>query len=444
MRPLHWSDARTRWVILAMAIALRAAYAIAIHGTSFAESLHCDNARYDEQSDGILRGDHDLETQLFITAPLYSYLQAAFKWSFGAHWLPAISLFQLLMSALSVVALWSIARDLFDRRVALVAAAAYCVYPPTLLWVVNPAQETLFQCFLLFFVRAYLDVLARPSVPNTLRAATLFAITFLTKSHILLFTPFLLLHWWWVAGGAALSRGARIGFFLLVCGLFTLPYGLLNLRLHGMYVISSTGQGGHFLTGHNDDTYLYIVDPPPLGSAEHRRIHHMDYLVLRELADTLDVLPHKADQALMLETGLRWCADNPGRFALLTLYDFAYFLLPGVNPNHYPFGKWAAMFALALPVYLLAYAGLWMALRERFRTHGWMLGIWLAMVIFSCVFFVQNRFRTITLEPLYLAYASFALLRLAHRLFRGRVGFVRDPIAAAEWPSRDNGQVTHG
>jgi hypothetical protein len=37
------------------------------------------------------------------------------------------------------------------------------------------------------------------------------------------------------------------------------------------------------------------------------------------------------------------------------------------------------------------------------------------MVLFSVVFYVQNRFRTITLEPFYLIYAAYAATLLAER-----------------------------
>jgi hypothetical protein len=38
------------------------------------------------------------------------------------------------------------------------------------------------------------------------------------------------------------------------------------------------------------------------------------------------------------------------------------------------------------------------------------------MVIFSVVFYVQNRFRVITIEPFYLIYASFGLSHIVHKI----------------------------
>ena len=48
-----------------------------------------DAIRYIEQSDGILAGDYNLEAKLFITAPLFSYIFAAFKWIFHSNYVVA-------------------------------------------------------------------------------------------------------------------------------------------------------------------------------------------------------------------------------------------------------------------------------------------------------------------------------------------------------------------
>jgi hypothetical protein len=262
-------------------------------------------------------------------------------------------------------------------------------------------------------------------------AAVLFAITFLTKSHILLFAPFIPLYWWMNASTTSYRKAAHLTLFVSISLASTLPFGLYNLQRHGMYVLSSTGHGGHFLTGHNEDVYRFIVDPPQLGSPEHRRIFNMDYAVMHEIADTLLTLDHKGKQDLYLAKGLEWCRANPDKLVELSLYDLYYFLLPGLNPHHYGFLNWLAMFALSFPLYLFAYAGIGLALRENFRPHSWILGLLLAMVAFSVVFYVQNRFRTITLEPYYIIYGSFAALRLAQRLgLQRRWPVLADPVKA--------------
>jgi len=353
---------REAWIFLAFLV-VRVAYTLATRHMEL--GLERDVDRYEMLSERILAGDHDMETWLFIVAPFYPYLQAAFKFVFGGHWQLPLLVLQLLMGAWSGVVLHRIARRMFDDRVALV-------------W-----------------------------------AAVLFALTFLTKSHILLFAPFLALHWWLNMKEPPARKAAHLALYVTVCFAFTLPHGLYNLQRHGIYVLSSTGQGGHFLTGHNDDAYAYLVDPPPLGSAEHRRLLNMDYTVIRELRDTVATLPHGEKQRVWMQAGLEWCRENPRKLMVLLAYDLYWFLLPGVNYNLYSFGNWLLMFAASAPVYLFAYPGLWIAWRRSLRKHAWMAGLFASMVIFSCVFYAQNRFRTITLEPYYIIYASFALLRFA-------------------------------
>ncbi|MBK8613979.1 MAG: glycosyltransferase family 39 protein [Flavobacteriales bacterium] len=407
------SERRTELLIFLLFLAIRGVFLVVTSNMGL--ELDRDNVRYDKQSTGILNGDFDLETQYFITAPFYPYTQALFKLLFGGYWTLALGAVQLLLCALTGVYLRRIALLLFDRRVALVATVLYAVFPLTLLWVGTRAQDMPFQIALIFALHALMKAVRADDLRRTLLAASLFAITFLIKSHILLFAPFIPLYWWLNMKATPTRRTLHIGVYVATCFVFTLPYGLYNLKKHDMYVISSTGQGGFFLVGHNDDVYRFIVDPPPLGSAEHRRIFNMQYRIMDDLADTLATLPHKQRQEVMLQAGIDWCRKHPSELAELSAYDLFYFLLPGVNPHHYTMMNWLAMLAISLPIYLLAYAGLIMALREGFRVHSWILGLLLSMIAFSVVFYVQNRFRTITLEPFYLIYAAFATVRLARR-----------------------------
>lgn len=406
-------DRRTeRWIFVAF-LMVRLAFILVSNKLHL--DLDRDNERYDQQSTAILQGNFDLETPLFITSPFYSYYQALHKLVFGGHWRSSLGLVQLLLNCFSGVVLFRIAQRLFDRRVALLSAAIYCVFPLTLLWVNTLAQDMPFQLHLIFFIHALQLMIERRTWKWTLVAASLFALTFLTKSHILLFAPFIPIIIWTNMQGDRMARMKHILLFVAMSFVWTLPYGLYNLRKHDMYVLSSTGQGGHFITGHNEDVYTFIVHPPPMGSPEHRRIFNMDYMILRQLEDTLRNLPHKEKQRLYLQEGLRWCRENPGKCAELSAYDLYYFLLPGVNYHHYSRMNWLAMFICSLPLYVLAYLGIVRALRADFRKHQWILWLVVSMVLFSVVFYVQNRFRTITLEPYYIIYASASAVWLMDR-----------------------------
>ena len=405
MKNAAWPDVRLeRWIFISFLLVR-----IVFIGVSekFGLELDRDSILYDRQSTAIIEhGDFDFQALQFTMAPLYSCYQAVHKLIFGAYWKWSLGLVQLLLCSFTGVILFRTAKRLFDRATAIVSAAVYCVFPLTLVWVNTFAQDMPFQINLIFFVYVLMIALEKDSWKWTAFAASLFAITFLTKSHILLFAPFVPLMMWVNMRGTAMRRVAHAGLFALISFAFTLPYGLYQYNKHGQYVLSSTGQGGHFLWGHNEDTYRFIVDPPPLGSDEHRRILNMDFLVVRELKDTLATVGVKERQAIFMDAAMKWCRANPAKVRKLAAYDLWYFLFPGVNYHLYSFTNWLVTFLLSLPIYVLAYIGIYQALRANWRKHLYLVGLIVCMLVFSVGFFVQNRFRTITLEPYYIIYAS--------------------------------------
>jgi len=64
-------------------------------------------------------------------------------------------------------------------------------------------------------------------------------------------------------------------------------------------------------------------------------------------------------------------------------------------------------FLTSLPIYLFAYIGIIQSLRTNFRKYSWILFLFITMLLFSVIFYTQNRFRTITLEPVYILFAVF-------------------------------------
>ena len=93
--------------------------------------------------------------------------------------------------------------------------------------------------------------------------------------------------------------------------------------------------------------------------------------------------------------------------------------MPGVNLAWYPFSQWLLSLIVSTPVYILGYIGIIRSLRQDFKRHIWVLGLVLSLLAFSTAFYVQNRFRTITLEPSYLMYAAATTSYLLHK-FSGR------------------------
>jgi hypothetical protein len=81
-------------------------------------------------------------------------------------------------------------------------------------------------------------------------------------------------------------------------------------------------------------------------------------------------------------------------------------LVPGVSYRHYEFKYWLFSFLISLPIYVLAYISIIIELKRNWQISSFIFYLVVAMLIFSVVWYVQNRFRTITIEPFYIIYSS--------------------------------------
>ncbi len=366
--------------------------------------------RYDEQSNNILLGKFNLETTLFITAPLYSYFVALLKYIFMDSYSHVLKFFQILLSALSVIFLTKTAQVIFERHnISTLCGAIYAVSPITLYFTHIFGQESIFQSLFvitIYFISKYLRF---NNKNDLILFSILFSFALLTKSHILLIIPFLLI-------GIIVAKGANYKSFVdiitisSIIFLLTLPYGIYNKITNGVYVISSSGLGGHFLTGHNDDTYTYLVDSPPRDTAEYSRLKGMDYVIFRHLAPKLEGLNHAQKQVLYLHEGFDWIYNNPLKAIKLLLVNLKDFLMPGFNIQHYPFKAWLTALIISTPIFIFAYIEIVRNCIKNYKEHTPILSIFLGMLLFSLGFYTQNRFRVITLEPFYVMYASASLI----------------------------------
>ena len=269
-----------------------------------------DAVRYIEQSDGILAGDYNLEEKLFITAPLFSYIFAGFKWIFHSNYVVALEAFQILLSGASAVFLMCTANATFKNRMtSLLTGLAYGLYPVTLYYVHQFSQESIFQSLFIISIFYFSVYLNQGRLNSLLKFSLIFSLALLTKSIILLTLPFLMLSIL-IKFGFTKKNFSHITCCLFVVFLMTLPYGLYNKAVNGSYVVASSGQGGHFLTGHNDDFYVYVTDPPPRDSLEYIRLLHMDYKVFNDLEPKIKGKDHKFQQEAYLKAGIEWSLDN--------------------------------------------------------------------------------------------------------------------------------------
>ncbi len=363
-----------------------------------------DFERYNTFSDNILAGNFNLETRLFITAPLFPYALALAKLAFGGNWFAGLGFFQILISSASVVCLAAAANLIFCKRsVAITAGILYALCLPTIYYAHLPSQESLFQSFFVIAFYGLCRYNFHPSLLNIAVFAIPFTLALLTKSHVILMVPL-------VAALILLKARpfkamiADASILIVIIGLLTMPYGLYNLKANGSYVISSSGSGGHFLTGHNDDFYQWLVNTPPKESAEFKRLHQMNFQVYSE-----DGIPasatHSQRQSIYMQRGIAWARENPGKTLNLILHNLGNHLQPGYSLRFQTLPNWLAAMAFNLPIYVLAYIELAKHLKSPKR-HWPAYIVFATMIIFATVFYAQNRFRLITVEPIYVLYAS--------------------------------------
>ncbi|MCL4479023.1 MAG: glycosyltransferase family 39 protein [Deltaproteobacteria bacterium] len=373
-----------------------------------------DNLRYNHLSNQILAGNFNLNIGIFIVAPLYPYLEAFVKLLTGNHWIIGMIFVQIILFSLSGIYLYLIAELLFEeysRRIPLLSAFIYLIFPMTMWFVGTFSQEMLFQSLFIITIYYLLKALKEQNLKSLITSAFLYLLTFLTKSHILLFSPFIVLIIFISMNTTKIRKLVYSLMFGGICLLFTLPYGLYNLRVNGVYTFSTNGADFFFYTGNNESTYKFLVATPSINSSEYKWLASMSWIP----SDAVK------DRKLYIIKALQWIKDNPRKFIELKKVDLFQFLTPGVSYKHYPFNKWLQSFIVSLPIYLFGYLGIIIALTKDFRKHVWILSLFLTMIIFSVGFYVQNRFRTITIEPFYIVYSAFGIWYFLKQIPLGKI-----------------------
>ncbi len=376
------------------------------HGADFTN-------RYDILSDNILNGEYNLNQEIFIISPLLPYLLAFFKFLFGSNWFIYFSGFQILLSSLSAVYLSSSAKIIFSNRsIALVAGVIYSIMLTCVYYVHLPGQESIFQSlFIISFYYISLYMVCRDTKSISLFALT-FTLALLTKSHIILSLPF----WIFIILRGNFSINKKILHLLissLILILLTMPYGIYNQKVNGLYVISSSGGGGHFITSRNDDFYKLLVKTPPKDSEEYKRLLRQEFPAM-DRDNFPPGLTHKELQRAYMLKGFKWIYANPLKEVQLITYNLINHLRPGTAFRYHSTQRNLLALLFNLPIYLFAYLQLARSTKQASK-HLPAYTVFFTMILFSILYFSQTRFRVITVEPIYIIYAAPAITKYLRR-----------------------------
>lgn len=373
--------------------------------------LFVDSHRYDNLSTKIINGDTNMDIVAYLSAPLYPYTLALIKKINLEHWQLIAVAYQFLLVALSAVFIYKITKLLFkSENTATLSAVIYIFYPMT--WWLNftLTQETSFQCFFIFFCYFFLKSLDNKKTLTTLIASSCFALSLLTKSHILMLIPFLILIYLY---GKSYKQ---LLIFLACVFVWTIPHGMKNYFEHGVYTYSSHGNASLFLLGHSDQTYPCLLeragemdDFSALG-CDPSFVFDRTYNF--ENYGKVNALSVKERNSVRMKIAFDWIKNNPRKFVELKVFGLKRFIMPGLDYLQYKFSYWILSFISGLLLYIPAYIILYKKLKDQPQMHLITVALILVSAAVFIVFFPINRFRVITMEPMLCVYAAVAYARL--------------------------------
>jgi hypothetical protein len=244
-----------------------------------------------------------------------------------------------------------------------------------------------------------------------------FSLTFLTKSHILLFSPFIPVIIIFKKNINVKNKMQFIFTFVFISLISTLPYGIYNLINNKTYTISSGGIGGSFLIGNNDEAYQNHIKLNEITIEQKERFRNVNYKIFHDLKLQIKDKNPKEIQNLYFHEGLKWIKENPNLAIELKMNHAKRFFTPGISKYWHSYEKWLAALLVTSPLYLFAFASISYSLFKNFNEHFWIASLMISMFLFSIIFYYSGRFIVITLEPYYIVYASYLIIKLKNLIY---------------------------
>ena len=380
--------------------------------------LQPDSYWFEEQSEAVIKGNFNLLRPLFITAPFFSYTQALIKYLFLENWIPVLEFLQIFFSSVSGIYFYFLSLLILgSKNRSYIATFVYCFYPLTFWYTGTFTQDIWFQSFLIIFFYYFLHSLKYKNLNSLIISACIYCITFHTKSHILLFSPFIPLI---IILRNNLKINLKIKFvtlFIAISLLSTLPYGIYNLKINNTYVLASSGLGGTLIQGNNEEAYLNHLKLETLTNEQIERFRGVNYKIHDEIKNELSNKNPKEVQKIYIKHSLIWIKNNPEKKIELMLSHLKRFFTPGISKFWYSFDKWMAVLLFSAPIYICFYCVVlhetYLAIFNKrglfFHDNSWIFFLILSKIIFILIFYYSGRFRVITIEPYYIIYATFFL-----------------------------------
>jgi hypothetical protein len=371
------------------------------------EYIPADSTEYGRLMEKALSGDFNFDLGRFVRAPFYPFLMAIYKIVFDGYWQHALITSQVLLSSIVTIYTALIAGLVFRKEnIAFIAGLFASLYLPVFYYAGAFSTEIVYLFFYVAGTYYFLLFQNHFGLMALLKSSLLFALCFMTRSEILFYLPFLMLSCWHYTKNKRVYFWMALGSIVFFIEIFSIPWGLYNLREHGTYIASSNGGKYVFYLGNSEIGYLDGVKPPPAGSKEYeesREVANMGGAVY----DSIINLPQSKKQDVFLLKAIEWMKYDPGKWALTKAVFLMKFFIPGVSWHHHSFSSWLFSFLIGIPIYVLCFVGVRHAfLHESFWEHTWFYGKFISSLFFLVGFLFVQRFRVYSIEIFYLIYAA--------------------------------------
>ena len=288
-------------------------------------------------------------------APGYPLLLAPIFWMAGGDTAVMLARAQAaLLGTLAVAGVWGLARQLFDARTGLIAAAIATVYPGAIAMSVVILSEApfcaLLPMHLLLWTKAWQAESPRRAGAWAFGGGLVAGVATLMRPSWLLFTPVAILVGVVVSGRRL--RHAGIG-LAMIAGLAVamLPWWIRNARVTGHFVPTTLQVGASLYDGLNPEaTGASNMDFVPRFVQEEEQAQVAD----DQPGESLEI---RLDRRLRSEA-LAWARDNPGKAAQLAAVKL--FRVWNIWPNEPRLSSWPIRLAVLVtyvPVLALGIIG---------------------------------------------------------------------------------------
>jgi tetratricopeptide (TPR) repeat protein len=385
-------------------------YVVQVRHTPFFQTLGLDAKFYDAWARRIAAGAG--EREVFFMSPLYPYFLAAIYRLFGRNLL-LVRLIQSGVGAASAVLVYSIARQVFDRRIAAIAGFTAACYGALIFY----DGAVLLEPLLVFLNLLVLHLLLRAGESGGRRyyltAGAVLGVAAIGKATALLFAPAAAV-WIWICARERRGADRRRGVMLFLLGLAVLiaPVTVRNFVVSRDFVVITSNGGLNFYIGNSEISTGGYVKPEGLDI-----VVDPDGGEIAEAALGRDLKASEVS-AYWYAEARQFISTHPGAWAKLLVKKLSFaassYELPQLE--NYDFQKrYSTLLGLPLPAFALVaplgLVGLFLSIRRR---ESLLLTLFLTTQILGIVaFFVVARYR-LPVVPVLIVGASYGVTELWH------------------------------